>query len=114
MLESFEHPVATAQVRWVTPALGGRRSGPPSSPVYAATCAFPLGGEHETVPGWPATAQMLSLLLQQVDEFSDGTWFCAADFLAPDLAVDRLRIGAPMLVMEGPKVIAHAVITDVL
>ena len=112
MIDNIEKPLAIASVRWVSAAAGGRRSGPPTAPVYAATAVFVLGGECEVVPGWPATADQLSVLLQKTDERSDGTHVDKVDFLVPDLAIPMLRTGAEFLVMEGPKVVARAVVEE--
>jgi hypothetical protein len=113
MIEKIEYPAALALVRWIPAEEGGRRSGPPTALVYAANCTFPLGGESELIPGWPATAEKLSLLLEQVGIGEDGRWTCKVDFLVPELAGPYLVVGAPMLVMEGPKVVGEAVITEV-
>jgi hypothetical protein len=113
MIDNLETPAATALVVWFTPEQGGRLSGPPTAPVYAANCSFPLGGESETVPGWPATAEKFSLLLQKVEITDDGAWLCKIDFMARDLVADYLAPAAPMLVMEGPKVVGQATIEDV-
>lgn len=113
MLENIDTPVATARVTWLAPEEGGRRSGPPAAPVYAANCTFPLGGEAATIPRWPATVEKFSLLLQKVGEQPDSTWLCNIDFFAPGLVASYLVAGAPMLVMEGPKVVGRALITEV-
>lgn len=112
MIENLENRMASALVTWRTAAEGGRASGPPTAPVYAANCAFPLGGERETVPDWPATAEKFSILIQKVGEPSDG-WLCDLDFFAPDLVMPYLVPGALMLVMEGPKVVGEATIQAV-
>ena len=79
----------------------------------AAQCAFPLGGEAELVPGWPATAELYSLLLQKLTERAWDTWRCALDFFAHDLVSNFVTVAARMLIMEGPKVVGEAVITEV-
>lgn len=89
-------------------------SGPPTARVYAANCTFPLGGERELVPGWPATGEMYSLLLQKRTELPNGAWLCYADFLALDLVAEYLRPGAQMIVMEGPKVVGYGRIQEVI
>jgi len=113
MIDNIEAPAATATVTWFAPDEGGRSSGPPSGAVYAANCAFPLGGEPETIPGWPATAEKFSLLLQKIEERADRSWLCKVDFFAPDLVAAYLSRGAQMLVMEGPKVVGDATIEEV-
>jgi hypothetical protein len=113
MITEILTPAAWAEVRWLSSAAGGRRSGPPTAPVYAANCAFPLGGEAELVPGWPATAEKYSLLLQKLAERDDGTWSCALDFLARDLVAAAISCGGEILVMEGPKVVARGVVIEI-
>lgn len=107
MIEDITEPLAYALVSWV-PAEGGRRSGPPIAPVYVATCVFPLGGEAEVHPGWPGTAEQLSILVQQVEIEPDGRHLCKLDFLARDLARPFLMPDAELLILEGPKVVATA------
>lgn len=109
MIKSIDTPVATAVLTWLTLEEGGRRGGPPTSPVYAATCVFPLGGEAEVQPGWPAAAEeMFSILLEQV-EVGGGSneRRYKVGFLAPDLAKSFTHDGAELLIMEGPKVVAR-------
>lgn len=113
MIDSLQNRIATARVTWLPASEGGRASGPPTASVYAANCAFPLGGEREILPGWPAAAVKFSVLIQKVGEDPDG-WLCDLDFFAPELVVPYLAPGAPMLVMEGPKVVGEAVIREVL
>ncbi len=43
-----------------------------------------------------------------------GARLCKIDFLARDLARPFVHPGAVLLIMEGPKVVATAVISDVL
>ncbi len=114
MIEEITEPVANAVVTWVTPEMGGRSSGPPSGPVYAATSVFVHGGDAEVQPGWPVGADQLSILLQATDTLPGGAWLCKIDFLARDLARPFIHPGAVLLVMEGPRVVATAVITAVV
>lgn len=114
MRDRIDRPVAHAVVSWLSAEQGGRRSGPPTAPVYMATAVFPLGGERETQPGWPATADKLSVLLQAVPGAAEGAGLYKVDFLVRDLARPFLHPGAEMVVTEGPKVVASAVIRDVL
>ena len=114
MIENIQNPVARASVTWLPASAGGRSSGPPTAPVYAANCTFPLGGERETVPGWPATAEKFSVFIQRIGDGAGGAWFCNLDFMSPDLVATYLSPGAPMLVMEGPSVVGEATITEVL
>lgn len=113
MIVNIENPVASAYVTWLPASDGGRVSGPPSVAVYAANCAFPLGGERETLPGWPATAEKFSVLIQKIGDGPDGAWICNLDFFAPDLVASYLTPGARMLVMEGPRVVGTATIREV-
>jgi hypothetical protein len=113
MIEEISAPVAHAVVMWVPAADGGRRSGPPTARVYAATCIFVMGGDREVLPGWPTGAEHLSILLEEVETLPGGARLCKVDFLARDLARPYIHPGQPLLVMEGPKVVASAVIKDV-
>lgn len=109
MIDHIEAPVARATVRWTPPADGGRRTGPPTAPVYAAACVFPLGGDDEVLPGWPAPAECFSVLLEARGAVAE-TGEYDVGFLAPELAAPFVEVGASMLVMEGPKVVATAVV----
>ena len=113
MIENIDVPVATARLKWRTAEEGGRRSGPPTAPVYAATCVFPLGGEEAVQPGWPATADKLSILLQEVERRRDGERLYKVGFLVPETAREFVHPGARLLVTEGPKVVASGVVEDV-
>jgi hypothetical protein len=113
MIKDIKEPLAHAVVTWVTPEMGGRRSGPPSRPVYAATSVFVRGGDAEVQPGWPTRADQLSILVQMTETLPGGAWLCKIDFLARDLAAPLVRPGAVLLIMEGPKVVATAVVTAV-
>ncbi len=114
MIEDIADPVALAVVTWVTLEMGGRASGPPAGPVYAATSVVVHGADAEVLPGWPATADQLSILLQEVESLPGGARICKVDFPARDLAVPFVQPGATLLIMEGPKVVATAVITHVI
>jgi len=65
-------------------------------------------------PGWPAASEQLSILLQREACLPGGFWLCKLDFLVREPAMPFTRPGAVFLIMEGPKVVAGAVITDVL
>jgi hypothetical protein len=114
MITKIEHPMALAEVWWFTVEEGGRRSGPPTAPVYAATCVFPLGGDAEVLPGWPASGDALSVLLEEVETVANGSGTYKVDFLARDLARQLLYPTAELLIMEGPTVVARAVIREVM
>jgi hypothetical protein len=113
MIEKIEDPVAYAIVVWVSPDMGGRRSGPPSGPVYAATSVFVQDGDSQVHPEWPFGVDQMSILIEQSSVLPGGAWRCKIDFLARDLAEPLIHPGAVMLIMEGPKVVATAVITSV-
>lgn len=106
-------PMATAEVRWVPADQGGRRSGPPTAEVYAATAAFVLGGEAETVPGWPVGAALDSILIKPTSRGADDVDISEIGFLVPDRVRQYLNVGAELVVMEGPKVVAHGKIIRV-
>jgi hypothetical protein len=110
MIEDIKEPLAYAVVTWVTPEMGGRSSGPPSGQVYAATSVFVHGGDAEVQPGWPVGADQLSVLLQETETLPGGAWVCKIDFLARDLAAPLVCPGAVLLIMEGLKVVATAVV----
>ena len=90
MITQLKDPVATMALSWISAADGGRRSGPPTAPVYATTCVFPLGGEAEVQPGWPANADpMLSIIIQRTGQLPDGRDLAKIDFLVEELALSR-------------------------
>jgi hypothetical protein len=113
-MTEMRNPLATAVVRWVPADQGGRRSGPPTADVYAATAVFVQGGEVETAPGWPATADQVSILIKPTSRGEDAVDLAEIGFLAPDLVRPFLYAGAELLVMEGPRVVANAEIAQVL
>lgn len=113
MIEKIENPIAYAIAAWVSPDMGGRRSGPPSGPVYAATSVFVQNEDSQVHPEWPLGVDQMSILIEQSGVLPGGAWQCKIDFLARDLAEPFIHPGAAMLIMEGPKVVATAVITSV-
>lgn len=114
MISNIEEPVALATVTWVSAEEGGRRSGPPMAPVYSATAVFRLGNDGEVMPGWPATADQISVLLQRVSQSAATEEVVKVGFLYPELAQSSLHDGVEFLVLEGPKVVAYAVVTKLL
>lgn len=114
MRDRIERPVAHAVISWRPADQGGRRSGPPTAPVYAATAVFPLGGEMETQTDWLATGDMFSVLLEEVQGSPESAREYKVEFLARDLVRRFLHPGAEMLITEGPKIVASAIIRDVL
>lgn len=106
-------PVGKAVVRWLTAEEDGRRSGPPTANVYAATSVFFMGGDRELNPDWPRNADpTLSIWVQRVAVREDGSWLCRIDFPFRDLAIPYIAPGREFLIMEGPRVAAHAEFTD--
>lgn len=113
MMTRIAEPLAEAIVTWRTAEQGGRRSGPPTVPVYAATAVFVRGGDREIQPGWPASADQLSILLEQTAVREDDARECKVDFLVRELAIAQLAPGVEILVLEGPRVVASARVTTV-
>ncbi|MCK9921170.1 hypothetical protein MXD61_04495 [Frankia sp. AgPm24] len=113
-MQKIENPVAEGVVGWRTQAEGGRRSGPPTAPVYMATAVFVQGGEAEVQPDWPASADQLSILLQETERLDDDHRRCLVGFLVPELALEHLRPGTVLLVLEGPRTVAQLRIETVL
>ncbi|KOU19812.1 MULTISPECIES: hypothetical protein [Streptomyces] len=113
MMKKIEDPAAEAVVSWRSAEEGGRRSGPPTAPVYAATAVFVRGEDQELRPGRPPSANHLSVLLEETPVREDGSRVCKVDFLVRDLATPHLVPGGEILVMEGPRVVASALITAV-
>lgn len=114
MLESLDDPLATATVTWLTAEEGGRRSGPPTAPVYTTTATFRTGDAVERAPGWPASdPRTLSVLLQRIETEPRPTETMKVDFIAREEALPYLETGAEMVVLEGPRRVADAVIIEV-
>ncbi|WP_432036465.1 hypothetical protein [Streptomyces cucumeris] len=113
-MSEIEHPQAKAVIAWRTPEEGGRKSGPPTARVYAATCVFQMGSDKEVHPDWPSGATQLSILVQRIHTLPDGRDLAKIGFIAPDLANPFLSAGAHILIMEGPKVVARAVVQSLL
>ncbi|WIM95170.1 hypothetical protein ACTOB_007244 [Actinoplanes oblitus] len=104
MIDRIEEPAAVVSVRWLSAAEGGRRSGPPSAPVYAATCAF-LAGD--------GTSEVLSILMEQFGPEDGGERRARIGFLAPEIAAPYLTVGRRILIQEGARVVGHALIREV-
>jgi hypothetical protein len=85
MIKHISEPVAIAVVGWLSPQQGGRSSGPPTAPVYAATCIFPLGGDREVHPDWPRGADHFSILLEEVERLPGNARVCKVGSLRPIL-----------------------------
>jgi hypothetical protein len=103
-------PLAVVALRWVPESDGGRVSGPPTAPVYAATAAFCPDATTHVGPD----ADLMSVLLQRTASLPDGTETANISFLAPALAEPLLTVGAPLLITEGPRVVAHATVQELL
>lgn len=114
MAREVSDPVGQAVVRWRSTAQGGRHSGPPSGPVYTPTAVFVLGGEEEVQPGWPASADpYVSVIVELIRLFEDGSWLCKIDFLARDIAAPYVHAGGRFLLMEGARPVADGEFTEV-
>ncbi len=113
-MEKIGSPVAEGLVVWRAYEEGGRKSGPPTAAVYMATAVFVRGGEEAVQPGWPASADQLSILLQETERLDDLRRRCLVGFLVPELAQPHLRPGVELLVLEGPRMVARMRIDTVL
>ncbi|MFC7265721.1 hypothetical protein [Streptomyces lutosisoli] len=108
MIELTE-PMATAAVRWLSEAEGGRRSGPPTAPVYAATAAFPSPAvtSQDSVE-----LELLSVLVQRIAALPDGRDLANIGFLVPELARPRLHTAAEFVITEGLRTVARAEVRE--
>jgi len=114
MIDQLENPVATAVVTWKSKEAGGRVSGPPTASVYAATCVFLQGGDEEIQPGWPGSADQVSILLEaETDGSGSRGDLYKVDFLVREIARPFLKPEAVFLVMEGPRTVAEGRIQTV-
>lgn len=113
MRKEISDPLALATLTWVPARNGGRMSGPPTAPVYAATAAFRHGDDKSVYPGWPAAAPQVSILLQRISQQPHETEDHKVDFLFPELVASDVRPGAQFVVLEGPKVVATGTIKEV-
>lgn len=113
MTRKLEHPVAMARVRWRSAEEGGRRTGPPPGPFFAATAVFVHGDDDQVIPDWPAGGEHFSMMLDYVGDVADGEAEAKVDFIARELVAGHLRPGARFLVMEGRRPVAEAVISEV-
>lgn len=103
MIKTIENPLATAVVRWLSLAQGGRNSGPPTAPVYAATTILRSAADE---------IEHFSILLERVKELDEWSFVMRVGFLVPELVRPRLRRGMQIPILEGPKVVAHATLRD--
>ena len=65
------------------------------------------------IPGWPAQGEHFSVLLDFNETTHGSIGEAKVEFMSWSLVVDYLRLGAVFLVMEGPRVVAHACVTAV-
>lgn len=114
MLSHIDDPLALVAVTWASAKNGGRKSGPPTASVYTATAVFRLGNDSETQPGWPVSVDQVSILLERVTQTPAEVEMMKVGFLFPDLVRSSIRCGAEFVILEGPKVVAQGVLTEVL
>lgn len=113
MTRRIDDPVALAHVWWRTPEDGGRRTGPPPGPFFAATAVFVHGEDEQVIPDWPAAGEHFSVMLEYVGDVVGNEVNAKIDFIARDLVGDGLRPNARFLVMEGSRPVAEARVTEV-
>jgi hypothetical protein len=109
MRDEIASPLAQAIVCWRTSEEGGRRSGPPTVPVYWTTSVFV---ETAGLPPIVEETPTLSIGLERIQTRSDGSWLCKVGFLAPELAAPNLVPGREIQVLEGPRMVASALVTE--
>jgi hypothetical protein len=114
MNSSIPEPMAEVHIRWRSPSEGGRRSGPPPGPEYAATAVFMYGDDTETQPNWPASGEHFSVRMEYASPLKGSEVTAVVDFLAPDLVQGQLREGARFLIMEGPRAVGEATVISLL
>lgn len=109
----IDDPAALAVVEWLSPQAGGRRSGLPWWP-YAADCEF----LREDMRHHPGRREALGIYftfgLEPVELISDTVWRVKMDYMMREFALPCLWEGRQMVIREGPRVVAVAVITEVL
>lgn len=113
MIDHLKAPAAWARLEWLTESEGGRRTAPPTAPVYSSTCAFPLEGEPEVIPGWSENREDFSAMIEKHAVEDNGTCLCALDFLARELVAEKIYRGTKMLVFDGRKIVAVGTVTEV-
>lgn len=114
-LKSIPSPVAVVRITWFPADRGGRASGPPTVPVYATNCAFPLGDDAGLTPGWPRTADpSLTILIERENSIPAMTEMAKIGFIAPDMAAPFIHLGAEILVLEGSTPVATATVERLL
>jgi hypothetical protein len=94
-------------VRWYTPEEGGRRSGPPLGPTYAATGLF---------AGQPLE-DMFSVVLNMTSSPSAGNPYWVTGVLSPGFPenvpdfAQRLQRGERLFLHEGRRAVAECVVS---
>jgi len=116
-MSNIEKPVAMAIIRWLSAAEGGRKAGPPLAKVYMATAFFLTDKEEvdRKQRDSPILATtLLSILIQKTSQINKDEDRALIGFLAPNLARPSLYKGAKILITEGPKIVANAVVKELL
>lgn len=104
-MQPIGRPMAEGRIRFLTSAQGGRKSGPPAGPQYAANIRF------GTVDG-STRSELYSIFIQRTGVEPDGTWYCLIDFVARKEIARWLTERSDFTVYEGPeRPVATGVIT---
>ena len=114
MVRHISSPLAYGRVTWLAAEAGGRRTGPPAGPHYAATAVF-LGVRQqlEGAPSEPHVDEHWSILLEWRDPVAGWSGDVMIDFLAKDLVAPLLAPGVRLGVMEGTRLVGEVVVTGV-
>ena len=104
----MSYPVAKFQIHWLTPEEGGRKSGPPPGPLYAATARFAEDAEE----------RQFSVALNRLDKDTNTNQWLEVELslLFPDNLPDvvkRLVAESRLLIHEGRKVVAEGKVLSV-
>ena len=110
---SIDEPAALGVVEWISAQAGGRRSGPPWWPYASAGELLQEDMRHH--PGCrEALGVPLTVGLEPVERVSDTVWRVKMDFLARGSVLPCLWEGRQLVIREWRRVVAVAVITEVL
>ena len=110
---SIDEPAALGVVEWISAQAGGRRSGPPGWPYASAGELLQEDMRHH--PGCrEALGAPLTVGLEPVERVSDTIWRVKMDFLARESVLPCLWEGRQLVIRERRRVVAVAVITEVL
>jgi hypothetical protein len=93
---------ATAKVVWKSQEELGRLLPPPDTTRWAATARFIEDDEHNLF------SVVLYYSVNQVGREAD------LHFLAPELVLPRMKMGSRLYITDGPKIVAEAIITEVM